>query len=399
MADREVTLRDILSHRTGLSRHDLLWYGAPWSREEIIRRIGKVPLTRPFRSAYQYQNIMFLAAGEALAHAAGTSWDEFVWRRIFVPLGMTDTDTSTAVAAASQDHATPHQRQADGTTVPIAWRNMDNIAPAGGINSSVRDLGRWMRLHLNGGVFEGARLVSRDALRETYTRQTPIRLSEHLRMLTDRMTQINYGMGWFINDYRGHQVLSHAGAIDGFRSNVTLLPEDKIGIAVLTNLGQLNVPEALRDGIVEIVLGLKPVDWNKRYLAAALKEEAEDAANARVQDSKELEGGKPSTNLGAYAGVYHEPAYGTATITLEGDSLFLSWSSFKTRLGHRYFDAFRAESEDLARAFTIFHVGRGGDVDGFQMFGMDFRRIPELTLAPGGKRAIRIDKKGGDRGL
>ncbi len=374
LADEEVTVRDILSHRTGLSRHDLLWYGSPWSRKEIIRRIGRVKLSRPFRTTYQYQNIMFTAAGEALAHAAGTTWEEFIRNRIFEPLGMKNTDCSVTQCLHSSNHATPHVDTPTGPE-PVAWRNVDNIGGAGAINSTARDLARWMQFQLNGGVIDGKRLISVHSLEETRTPQIVVRLDEHMRMLTDEMTQLSYGMGWFINDYRGHPVVSHGGAIDGFRANVTLLPKDHVGIAILTNLGQMNVPEALRDGIVDILFDLPPVDWNKRYLDRANEEEGEQRYRLKQFVEKRFPGTKPSRELSAYVGEYSDPAYGTVKVSLEDGELVFAWSNFKTPLDHRYFDTFLTGSSDLGRNPAVFHLNGEGEVETLNVLDVEFHRV------------------------
>ena len=143
MANELVTLRDLLSHRTGLSRHDLLWVNSPLTQEEIIEHIGSVPLSKPFRTAYQYQNIMFLTAGYAVGQASGGTWQEFVQKRILNPLGMTNSDLTTSAAEKSPNHSSPHGPGKDGSLGVIPWRNIDNIAPAGAVNASVDDMTKW----------------------------------------------------------------------------------------------------------------------------------------------------------------------------------------------------------------------------------------------------------------
>src|SRR6266404_1854640 len=172
LASDQVTLRDLASHRTGLSRNDLLWYASPWSQEEILRRIAFVKLARPFRSAWQYQNIMFSAAGFAVARASGGSWQDFVQRRIFDPLGMTSASLTTSVAESAPDHASPHRKGPKDSPDVILWRNLDNIAPAGAINASVEDLVPWVRLQLGGGAIDGKRLISARNTIEMHTPQT-----------------------------------------------------------------------------------------------------------------------------------------------------------------------------------------------------------------------------------
>lgn len=251
-------LRDLMCHRTGLSRNDMLWLDSPWGREELIRRIGLVPLTRPFRSAYQYQNLMFLTAGYAVGRASGGTWEEFVQKRIFDPLGMVDADFSTTLAEKAADHATPHGLGKDHRPEVIPWRNIDNIAPAGAINAGVDDLTKWMRLQLSEGVFEGKRLVSEQNLHETHTPQMMMRQEDAARSYNPDTHLMAYGLGWRIQDYHGLEIIEHGGAIDGFRANFTFVPERKLAVIVLSNLGQENMPEALRWSIIDQQLGFAP---------------------------------------------------------------------------------------------------------------------------------------------
>src|SRR5262245_28425018 len=168
LANENVTMRDLVTHRTGLIRHDMLWYGSPWGREEIIKRIGYVPLSFGFRTTFQYQNIMFLTAGQAVGAASGGTWEEFTQKRIFDPLGMKSANFSALKAEKAPDHASPHSKHA-GKIEVIKWRNIDNIGPALSINASARDLSNWVRLHLNDGVFDGKQLISSENLREMQT--------------------------------------------------------------------------------------------------------------------------------------------------------------------------------------------------------------------------------------
>jgi len=191
-ANQLVTIRDLVSHRTGLSRNDMLWYGSPWSRAEIIDRIGRVALTKPFRSAWQYQNIMFVSAGEAAGAAAGSSWEQLVRQRILDPLQMRSTTLSTWELTAGSDAATPHVKR-NGTVQTTGWRNLDNAGPAGSINSNVEDLSTWLRMQMNDGVApNGTRLISAKNLHETHTPQMAMRPEDWGRNYNDQTNQMAY---------------------------------------------------------------------------------------------------------------------------------------------------------------------------------------------------------------
>lgn len=374
LADTNVTMRDIVCHRTGLNRNDLLWFNSPWTREEIIRKIGLVKLSKPFRSAYQYQNIMFLTAGFAVGRIAGGSWEDFVRARILEPLGMTNTDFSTVDVVRAADYSAPHQGLGKDVKV-IPWRNIDNIGPAGSINSSARDLAKWVRMQLNEGEFEGRRIVSKKNLEETHTPQMVIRMDDDSRSLNDETFQTSYGLGWVIQDYRGKLMVSHGGAIDGFRAQITLLPKEKTGIVVLTNLGQINMAEALRMRITDSVLGLGPIEWDAKYQKA--QQTASDRQKKRVEEREKAhrKDTKPSRELEAYVGVYEEPAYGRAEVALAGGKLELKWSNWRSTLEHWHFDTFQAKGEDRLEGDVTFQLGADGNLRSLRMLDQEFMRV------------------------
>ncbi|MBI3209880.1 MAG: serine hydrolase [Candidatus Solibacter usitatus] len=376
LADHAVTMRDIVSHRTGLSRHDLLWYNSPWSSEEIIRRIGFVSLTKPFRSTYQYQNIMFLTAGYTVGRIAGSSWESFVRTRIWEPLGMNNSDFSVKDAQTAPDVASPHDRNEKTEKVEtVPWRNLDRIAPAGAINSSTADLSRWVAMQLNGGEYRGKRVLKADTIREMHAPQMAIRLDDpNSRAINNGTQMMAYGLGWVVQDYRGLKMVSHGGAIDGFRAQVTLLPEKKLGIVVLANLGNNNVPECLRSALADELLGVEPFEWLKLYqdqqskIAGAAKDRREKQAQSRRA------GTKPSREWAAYAGSYENPAYGVASISVRNDGLEAAWSNWLTRLDHFHFDAFQVDNKRLAESLLEFRLDAKGDIAGMRFLDQEWTK-------------------------
>jgi CubicO group peptidase (beta-lactamase class C family) len=375
LADQNVTVRDLVCHRTGLSRHDMLWYGSPWSREEILRRIGLVKLDQSFRSVQQYQNIMFLAAGQAVGAAAGSTWEEFVQARILEPLGMTGANFSTTAAEKAPDHATPHRKREEKIEV-IPWRNLDNVAPAGAINAGARDMSRWIRFQLGNGEFEGKRLVSAANLGETHTPQIVVRMDENAKALFPETTQMSYGLGWMIFDYHGQRITTHGGGIDGFRAMVTLVPREKLGWVILSNRGGTQMPEALGWSILDLFLGLPKKDWNALLLEQGKKAEAEGTKREEEQEQKRHKETTPSRELAAYTGAYEEPAYGAVSISLENSSLQLQWSSFHSRLDHYHFDTFTAKAEGpIEKQQIVFALGADGEVAALNFLGQEFKRV------------------------
>src|SRR3954454_23828993 len=255
-ADSQVTMRDVVSHRTGLSRHDELWDNSGMSREEIIRAIGHVELTKPFRSAYQYQNIMFMVAGEAVAHASGMPWNDFVRTRIFQPLQMSRSITTFGEWNASADHASPHRYDVKSGAVSLFHVvDEDNLGPAGTIASFARDMAQWLRLQLGDGTVDAKKLVSAEARNETKTPQMTLRLDGATRELNPEANLLAYGMGWNISDYYGSKVIAHAGALNSFRTQVVLLPKEHAGVVLMTNVGRGISILALRYALIDQLLG------------------------------------------------------------------------------------------------------------------------------------------------
>jgi CubicO group peptidase (beta-lactamase class C family) len=342
-ADALVTIRDLVSHRTGLPRHDTLWVRTGFPREDLIRRMAFAKPSAPFRSQYQYQNLMFTAAGEALGRASGLGWDGFLKSRIFEPLGMKDTTTLFAEMNAREDKAMPHTGGKSGS-----WGNYDNIGGAGCIASSTADMAQWLRLQLNGGVYNGRRLVSEKNLTETHLPNMFNRLTPAQRDMQPDFTQTTYGLGWSINHYRGEMLVMHAGVLSGFRALVTMVPRLKLGFVVLSNLNGANMPEALTNTLLDEFLALpKTRDWNGHMLAATQRASEAEAAERRARDAARRPNTAPSLALADYAGTYREPAYGDAKVSLANGKLIIEWARYKRELEHWHLDTFTADGRLL----------------------------------------------------
>jgi CubicO group peptidase (beta-lactamase class C family) len=374
-ADASVTVRDMLSHRTGLSRHDELWDNTPLTREELVRRIGFVPLTKPFRSAYQYQNIMFVAAGEVIGHASGMSWDDFVRTRLFGPLAMTRTITSDSEWKAA-DHASGHRwddlKQKLGPQEPIDTKTLGS---AGAIKSCARDMANWVRFQLADGFFDNRRIVSAEALAETKTPQTVIRHEGMTRESNPETSVMAYGMGWTVQDYRGELLVSHGGALNGFRTHVDLLPKKSTGFVILMNAGRGLAAVALRNTLADMLTGKAPRDWNAYYLMVDARSNDRDRKEKEERLAKRRADTHPSHALADYAGVYESPSYGTVTISLVNDALVLQWNRMTVPHAHWHYDVFAAVSEvdDLDEQVT-FGTGTSGEVATLEFFGETFAR-------------------------
>jgi CubicO group peptidase (beta-lactamase class C family) len=224
-ADAKITIRDLLSHRSGLDRTDLSMVSGKLNREELIRVAGMAKPTAKLGEKFLYQNIMFTAAGEIVAKAQGTTWDNFIEKRIFKPLGMKSSNTTVAATLKTSDYALGYSYNSETKeTIHVPMREIAEAAPAGAINSNARDMAQWLRLMLNDGVFEGKRLVSEKNFKELTSVQNKVG------------GNVNYGLGWFLREWNGHKVVEHGGNIDGFNALVAMMPDQKLGFVMLTNI-------------------------------------------------------------------------------------------------------------------------------------------------------------------
>jgi CubicO group peptidase (beta-lactamase class C family) len=371
-ANQNVTLRDLLTHRTGVPGADFLWFVDPQSsREELIRKLAYVQPNTGFRSQFEYQNLMYVAAGYAVGQVAHSTWDEFTQSRLFAPLGMTASDTSAIEAQKAADHATPHEQDPDGSVKAIAWRNIDSVGPAGSINSSARDMAKWITFQLADGTYQGKRLISADNMREMHSAQMVISLEgEIAKVFFPDSMQLSYGLGWFVQDYRGHQLIIHAGDIDGFATMVVLIPEIHTGYFAVINMGSL-YRQVLSNQIADQLLHLPDAGWSKRFKAMEVEFKAEGKA-AKAWQSKRTPGTHPSRDLSAYAGQYQNPVYGNAEIGYQNDKLKLHLGAIDSDLEHFQYDTFVAKLRSDTR--LTFNLNADGNPSEFTVAGIAFKR-------------------------
>jgi CubicO group peptidase (beta-lactamase class C family) len=379
LADTGVSLRDLVTHRTGLGSHDLLWYRSPLTLQDRVRRMALLEPAYPFRSGYQYQTTMFTAAGLAVQAAAGEKWTDLVQKRIFDPLNMKNATLTSAGALKTTDHATPHRHSGRGSIEAVDWYEMKEADPAGSVSASARDLGQWLRLHLGGGTVDGKRLLSTKNLEETHTPQNVIRMDPMTQAVHSDTNLMSYAMGWVVHDYRGQRLISHAGLIDGFRVQITMVPEKKLGIAVLTNLHDSRMPTSVCCSMVDAFLGLKRRNWDDYLLQVAKEQSAAQLARRKAKDEERRPDMKPSRELSAYAGAYQDDAYGKMEIKLKGGKLVLHWNAFSSPLEHFKVDTFTVDigpSDTFDLEFRVTPKTR--DVTSFKIsdpIGREFKRV------------------------
>lgn len=391
---RELTIRDLLSHRSGLETFggDLLWYETTYSREEILRRVRFLKPTSSFRSRFGYQNIMFLAAGEIVARVSGKSWDDFLREKFFTPLGMTRTTTSFAQLLKTENIATPHNEVA-GKVRAIRYDNVDNAGGAAAINSSVDEMAQWLRLQLGRGTFAGKKLFGAQRSREMWTPHTIVGgLSEQAEKFNPTRHFNLYGLGWSLGDYQGRVVVSHGGGLDGMTSQVAMMPEENLGIVVLTN-SETALSNILVNKVFDVFLGVAPRDWSADFLARSRGGEEAGAAEARKVENSRVPHTKPSLALTAYAGTYTGEMFGDAKVTEEKGKLVVRLvpsPNFVGDLEHWHFDTFRIKWRDsivypFPKGFVTFSLTPDAKVaemkidvpnPDFDFKELEFKRVP-----------------------
>ncbi|HYG79880.1 MAG TPA: serine hydrolase [Pyrinomonadaceae bacterium] len=395
---RELTLRDLLSHRSGLATFggDLLWYESSYDRGEILRRIRHLKPTSSFRSRYGYQNIMFLAAGEVVAAVTGKSWDEFVRERFFVPMGMTTTQTSVRSFRPADNVATPHN-EADGRLRVIRYGVVDGAGGAAAINSNVAEMAQWIRLQLGRGVYEGKKFFSPAAAREMWTPHTVIPISEQSEKFNPTRHFNTYGLGWNLSDYHGRKVVAHGGGLDGMISQVAMMPEEKLGVVILSN-SETPLPSFMVNKIFDVFLGVPQRDWSAELLARTKSAKEAEKGEEQKLEAESAKDTKPSLALEKYAGTYTGAMYGDAKVTLENGRLVLRLApapNFVGDLEHWQYDTFRVRWRDsivypFPRGFVTFTLDARGRVDemkidvpnpDFDFKELEFRRAQEAVKA------------------
>jgi CubicO group peptidase (beta-lactamase class C family) len=397
---RELTVRDLLVHRSGLGlgAGDLLWWPeSTYTRRQVAERLRFIRPATSFRSAYAYDNVLYLVAGELIQAVTGQTWEDFVLERVLKRVGMTASNVRHSAAIEGGNVATPHAR-VGGAVRPIAPFTSDNTNPAGGINSGAEDMAKWMLVRLaRGRLADGTRLYSDRTARELEKPVTILPNPAPPAELAPLKAHFRaYALGLDIRDYRGFLVVDHTGGLPGYVSIVTLLPERSLGVAVLTNAESTSAFYALTQEIVDDDLGAPAMDWPAAYLKrdARVAEGTAKAvdASAAARDAAS----RPSLPLAKYAGIYTDAWYGDVAVEEAGGRLVLRFTKTPALTGdleHWQYDTFVVRWRDRelrADAFVTFALNPDGSIDRVKMaavspetdFSYDFQ---DLDLRPARK--------------
>lgn len=365
----EITIRDLVSHRSGLDTFsgDLLWYETTYTTDEILRRVRFLQPKSSFRSRFGYQNLMFVAAGKVIEKVSGKTWSQFVTERILTPLGMNRTTTS--VKDLKDNYAIPHN-ESGGTLRVLHAGNVDGAAAAAGLNSSAADMAKWLRLQLGRGKYEDRQIFSQAQSGEMWSAQTILGVNPFPAKDAPTRLFSAYGLGWFLNDYRGRKVVSHGGGLDGMISQTAMMPEENLGLVVLTN-SETGVNTILQNKIFDVFTDAPKRDWSAERLERAKQNKAKETeADAKLVAAR-VANTKPSLPLKNYAGNYVDQLYGDATIAEENGKLvlrFVQSPNFVADLEHWHYDTFQIKwrpsaAYNFPRGFVIFTIDKTGATD------------------------------------
>ncbi len=363
------TVRDLLCHRSGLATFsgDLLWYASNYSRKELIERAAYLKPKYGFRTSYGYSNIMYLVAGELVSIVSGESWDKFIENRFLKPLNMKNTNTSITKFKAKGNIAMPHN-VFETKTVKIKYINWDNIAPAGSINSSVKDMSNWIKMQLNNGKFNNKQIVSLGSINKMRQSHTSKNVSRASTKIWQSKHFSSYGLGWNLFDYHARKIINHGGGADGMISRVVIVPEEDFGFVILTN--SINyLPRALMYYILDEFISNNKKDWSNFYYGYYKQGIDNDKANEKKDEENRIKNTKPSLELSKYTGTYGGKLYGNAEVILKKNNLivkFIPTPLFLSDLKHWHYDTFSIkirEIPSLKAGKLTFILNNKGQVD------------------------------------
>jgi CubicO group peptidase (beta-lactamase class C family) len=353
-ASHHATVRDLACHRTGLPAHDLVWFHSPMNSDELVSKLRFLEPTRELRAAFQYSNLMYIALGSLIERVSGMPWDDFLHRRIFQPLGMSNSGCTIPEYTAAPEYAAPYRIQADRAVAQPLPDPSDTLMygarASGSVNTTAEDMCKWMLLHLSGGRVGNKSFISPATLLQMHSPQIPMPWDPN----QSETVFPSYGLGWIVGLYRSHRCLAHGGTAPSFSSNINLFPDIKTGVVVLINT-EMPAWETMAGGITDIVLGLNPIDWKKRLQDQYKTSQFSQAKLPHVS------GTTPAHKVEDYVGEYRHPAYGSLKVELAESRLQIIFHGLKSTLDHWNYETFSAHLDPWDIKLT-FQTDSGGKV-------------------------------------
>ncbi len=361
-ATHNITPRDMACHRSGIPRHDLVWYGAKHTRKELFARMRFLEPNKPFRSLYQYNNHAFVALGVLIESVSGQTWENFIKDRIFKPLDMKNSIFSVEDLMKSPNYAWSYSNNNGKMEQMLFLSNVDAMAPTGGIKSNVLDLSNWVMMQLGKGKFKDSQVVPEKELAQTHTPQVVIAPQE---LKYDEYTFGNYGLGWQVNEYKDHLRVTHNGSIEGFRSQITLFPKKNVGIIILTNTGAVNYwfTNLMCNYVSDKMLNFPVTDWSARLKKEQSEARLLEIKNATALDTIKIANTQFSHTITSFSGTYEHPAYGKIEIQTEKEGLKGSFKIFDFALKHYHYDTFETQDKLFDKYKITFYTNPKGKID------------------------------------
>lgn len=397
----EMTIRDLLTHRSGmgLGEGDLLfWPQSTYTRDEIISKLRFMKPHSSFRSRFAYDNLLYMTAGQIIPAITGTSWDDYIRQHIFAALGMNHSTVTSKDLKPGDDYSAPHSR-VEGKLQAIPLEDLDNVGPAGSINSCAADMAKWVQVQLNHGKFadRDGSLFTAQRSSEMWTPQTILPTHNPPPQLAGLKANFaDYAFGWFLTDYHGHKLVGHTGGVAGFVSQVMLVPDENLGVVILTSAEQEGAFESILYHVLDFYLQVPPTDWIAGFKSLDDQTEKEADETMKAGDIGRDRNSKTSLPLEKYAGAYNDAWYGPITIRQENGGLVITFDHTPSMIGdlqHWQYDTFKAHWRDrkIEDAFITFWLNADGSIDSAKMaavspladFSFDYQ---DLLLKPLEKR-------------
>lgn len=362
-----VTLRDMLAHRTGITRHDTIWYKSDFTRKELFERLKYLEPKQPLRQMFLYNNMMYAGVGHIVELASGKTWEAFVRDRLFGPLAMRSTVFTIDEMTTSADHGVPFTEKRDSFElyrIPY-YEDTVGVAPAGAIISNIEDMSHWLIALMNGGTYAGAQVIPPDVIKATLA--PAIALPNTMGETRGFWEVLNpaYGMGRWTASYRGHLITYHGGDIDGFHSQVSFMAQERIGVVVFV-IGDhcASLYNTVTYNVYERLLGMSQTPWSERLLEIRLKGKQAGTQARTKAGAERVPGTTPSHPIAAYAGAFEHPAYGVLAVGTKDAGLTFDFHNIRLPLEHFHFDRFDTPDDERYGKWTVsFQTNPQGDVD------------------------------------
>lgn len=362
-ATEKATLRDLAAHRTGLPRHELVWYSSKSiTKKEITDRLAYLQPFTELRTTYQYQNMLYTTLGNIIERVTNVRWDQFVQEHLLDKIGMKSTSFLKDETRHKRNYALPYAK-IKGEVKEIPFHADNEPEAAGSIESNVLDIAQWLLLHMKKGNINGEQILSSEEMEKLHSPQ--IVMSEAQIFPFDEMLHPAYCLGWMTRVYRGRREVHHGGNINGFTSFMSFLPKEGIGVVVLTNLNGNFYPSALTYEIYDRLLSLQPIDWVSRFNDRLRElQKLEEKAKQEIR-SKQILQTTPSHSLNEYAGTYVHKGYGTVSVSVADDQLNIQLNDMTSKTTHYHYNSFLVEMHHSCFEFVFvanFNANQDGKI-------------------------------------